>query len=51
MSWLAGAELDAGYWLANVREPVRFAAAVRALAGRGHRVFLEVGPERCWPRR
>ncbi|WP_206793889.1 type I polyketide synthase [Amycolatopsis sp. MtRt-6] len=41
-AWLAGTELDAGYWYANVREPVRFADAVRELAVAGHRVFAEV---------
>ncbi|MGV9411017.1 SDR family NAD(P)-dependent oxidoreductase [Nocardia sp. NPDC003693] len=35
---------DADYWCANVREPVRFADATRALVGAGHRVFVEVGP-------
>ncbi|MET7768779.1 SDR family NAD(P)-dependent oxidoreductase [Nocardia sp. NPDC005366] len=35
---------DADYWCANVREPVRFADAVRGLLGADHRVFLEVGP-------
>ena len=39
---VAGPELDAAYWRRNVREPVRFAAAVGALAG--HAAFLEVGP-------
>jgi len=41
-AWLPGTELDAGYWYANVREPVRFADAVRELAAAGHRVFAEV---------
>ncbi|WP_336083576.1 type I polyketide synthase [Nocardia sp. SSK8] len=35
---------DAEYWCANVRQPVRFAAAVGAVVRAGHRVFLEVGP-------
>ena len=39
-----GTELDAGYWYANVRQTVRFADAVRALAADGHRVFVEVSP-------
>jgi acyl transferase domain-containing protein/NADPH:quinone reductase-like Zn-dependent oxidoreductase/NADP-dependent 3-hydroxy acid dehydrogenase YdfG len=34
----------AEYWCDNVREPVRFAAAIDALIGDEHRVFLEVGP-------
>lgn len=33
---------DAGYWVANLRNPVRFAAAVAAAAEDGHRIFLEV---------
>jgi 6-methylsalicylic acid synthase len=33
---------DAGYWVANLRNPVRFADAVAAAAQDGHRVFLEV---------
>jgi acyl transferase domain-containing protein len=35
---------DAAYWAANLRDPVRFAAAVAAAAADGHRVFLEVSP-------
>ncbi|WP_367127523.1 SDR family NAD(P)-dependent oxidoreductase [Saccharothrix sp. HUAS TT1] len=42
---LPGAALDAGYWYRNLAEPVRFADGVRALAGAGHRVFLELGPQ------
>ncbi|WP_280505957.1 SDR family NAD(P)-dependent oxidoreductase, partial [Nocardia farcinica] len=41
---VTGADWDAGYWCANVREPVRFADAARAAIGEGARVFLEVGP-------
>ncbi|MFE0020903.1 type I polyketide synthase [Amycolatopsis sp. NPDC059021] len=41
---LDGAELDAGYWYANVRRPVRFMESVLALAGSGHRAFVEVSP-------
>ncbi|NAS20741.1 SDR family NAD(P)-dependent oxidoreductase [Herbidospora sp. NEAU-GS84] len=36
--------LDADYWLANQRHPVRLAAAVEAAAADGHRLFLEVAP-------
>ncbi|MDP7722115.1 type I polyketide synthase [Mycobacterium sp. TY814] len=36
--------LDAEYWCANVRRPVRFADTVKALMAAGHRTFLEVGP-------
>lgn len=39
-----GETLDANYWWENVRRPVRFEAAVRTLAGLGHRLFLEIGP-------
>ncbi|MFG2329426.1 amino acid adenylation domain-containing protein [Streptomyces sp. NPDC048604] len=39
-----GPELDAGYWWSNVRDTVRFRAAVDAMAADGHRVFLELGP-------
>jgi acyl transferase domain-containing protein len=42
--WMDGAELDAAYWYANVRETVRFDEAVRALAASGHRVFIEASP-------
>jgi acyl transferase domain-containing protein/thioesterase domain-containing protein/acyl carrier protein len=38
-----GADLDAAYWWRNVREPVRFASAIGALIGAGHRLFLEIG--------
>lgn len=33
---------DAAYWAANLRNPVRFAAAVAAAIDDGHRIFLEV---------
>ncbi|WP_328467272.1 non-ribosomal peptide synthetase/type I polyketide synthase [Streptomyces sp. NBC_00448] len=39
-----GPELDAGYWWQNVRDPVRFQAAVESLVDDGHRLFLEIGP-------
>jgi len=42
--WLAGPELDAGYWYASLRSPVEFGRAVRALAAQGHGVFIEVSP-------
>jgi acyl transferase domain-containing protein/acyl carrier protein len=32
------------YWWRNLREPVRFEAALRAAIARGARLFLEVGP-------
>ncbi|HEY2261431.1 MAG TPA: type I polyketide synthase, partial [Streptosporangiaceae bacterium] len=42
--WADGTALDAGYWYDNVRRTVRFAESVRALAGEGYRVFVEVSP-------
>ena len=36
------AVLDARYWYENLREPVRFGAAVEQLAGQGYRLFVEV---------
>jgi acyl transferase domain-containing protein/NADPH:quinone reductase-like Zn-dependent oxidoreductase/short-subunit dehydrogenase len=41
---LPGESLDAGYWWRNVRAPVRFDPAVRALAATGVTLALEVGP-------
>ncbi|MFG2139520.1 type I polyketide synthase [Streptomyces sp. NPDC048650] len=38
------AELDAGYWFRNLREPVRFGPAVEELLNSGHTTFLEVSP-------
>jgi acyl transferase domain-containing protein/acyl carrier protein len=35
---------DAAYWVDNLREPVRFGAAVLAALDDGHRVFLELSP-------
>ncbi|THA34109.1 SDR family NAD(P)-dependent oxidoreductase [Streptomyces sp. A1277] len=34
--------MDAGYWLTNLRRPVRFADAARTLAEQGHTAFVEV---------
>ncbi|MFG1949359.1 type I polyketide synthase [Nonomuraea sp. NPDC048826] len=36
--------LDGAYWAANLRDPVRLAAATAAAAQDGHRVFLEISP-------
>ncbi|WP_372616769.1 SDR family NAD(P)-dependent oxidoreductase [Falsiroseomonas sp.] len=41
---LADGEADAGYWWRNLREPVRFEAAVRGALAAGARLFLEIGP-------
>lgn len=41
---LEGPELDAAYWMRNLREPVRFETAVRLLAEQGHTRFLEISP-------
>ncbi|MFF0459371.1 type I polyketide synthase [Streptomyces mexicanus] len=41
----AAAPAEAGHWLRNLREPVRFDQAVRALAQDGCDVFVEVGPQ------
>ncbi|WP_367847704.1 SDR family NAD(P)-dependent oxidoreductase [Rhodoferax sp. WC2427] len=34
----------AGYWCRNVREPVRFRAAIEDLLDHGYRLFVEIGP-------
>jgi acyl transferase domain-containing protein/acyl carrier protein len=39
-----GATLGAAYWARNLREPVRFATAVRALVAEGCDTFIEMGP-------
>ncbi|MFJ8857563.1 SDR family NAD(P)-dependent oxidoreductase [Streptomyces sp. NPDC102451] len=36
--------LDAAYWYTNLREPVRLADTVGALAEAGHTLFLEISP-------
>ncbi|MCX4984425.1 SDR family NAD(P)-dependent oxidoreductase [Streptomyces sp. NBC_00572] len=41
---LDGAELDVAYWYRNLREPVRFEPAVRALLDAGHELFIEMSP-------
>ncbi|WP_407288206.1 beta-ketoacyl synthase N-terminal-like domain-containing protein [Streptomyces sp. BP-8] len=38
-----GGALDGAYWGRNLREPVRFAQAVRHLADAGCRTFVEIG--------
>ncbi|MEH0971253.1 amino acid adenylation domain-containing protein [Micromonospora sp. CPCC 205546] len=39
-----GSALDARYWYRNLRQPVRFADAVRTAYDRGHRIFIEASP-------
>ncbi|MEU7634233.1 beta-ketoacyl synthase N-terminal-like domain-containing protein [Nocardia sp. NPDC049220] len=41
---IAGTELTSDYWADNVRQPVRFADAVKAAATDGQQVFLELAP-------
>jgi acyl transferase domain-containing protein/acyl carrier protein len=36
---------DPRYWRRHARQPVRFAAGVRALHAQGYRVFVEIGPQ------
>ncbi|MEU4206225.1 acyltransferase domain-containing protein, partial [Streptomyces sp. NPDC026294] len=42
--WLAGPEVDAGYWFANLRQTVRFEEAVRSLLEAGYGAFVEISP-------
>ncbi|GAB2933079.1 type I polyketide synthase [Streptomyces heilongjiangensis] len=39
-----GPRQDGTYWYRNLREPVAFAPAVRALARAGHHTFIEISP-------
>ncbi|WFE23122.1 SDR family NAD(P)-dependent oxidoreductase [Solwaraspora sp. WMMD937] len=38
------AQLDADYWYRNMRDPVEFEQATRAMLAEGHRAFLEPSP-------
>lgn len=38
------ADLDAAYWMSNLREPVRFSDSIRKVADEGQAVFVEVSP-------
>ncbi|WP_369244602.1 SDR family NAD(P)-dependent oxidoreductase [Streptomyces sp. R41] len=39
-----GDRLDAEYWFANLRQPVRFADAIRRMLDDGYRYFVELSP-------
>jgi len=41
---LAGEALDPAHWVRNFSEPAFFSRAIDLLIGRGHRVFIDVGP-------
>lgn len=41
---MGGADLGAGYWWRNVRQPVQFSRAIGALVSNGCRVFVEISP-------
>ncbi|HET8814602.1 MAG TPA: acyltransferase domain-containing protein [Solirubrobacterales bacterium] len=41
---VAATDLDAGYWSANLRGPVLFEPAIRAIRRDGCDVFVEIGP-------
>jgi acyl transferase domain-containing protein/acyl carrier protein len=43
-SALEGATMDAAYWVAQLRSPVRFAEGVRALQSAGIDAYIEIGP-------
>ncbi|UUU26923.1 type I polyketide synthase [Streptomyces sp. DSM 40750] len=38
------AELDAGYWYTNLRQPVRLTDALRTARAAGHTAYIECGP-------
>lgn len=41
----AGTILDAAYWRDNIRQPVRFEAAMKAMSAEPVRQFIELGPD------
>ncbi|WP_394842169.1 amino acid adenylation domain-containing protein [Pendulispora brunnea] len=46
-TWITAAQAqDPNYWVQHLRQPVRFAEGVRALATRPDRIALEIGPGR-----
>nr|WP_323183774.1 SDR family NAD(P)-dependent oxidoreductase [Streptomyces canus] len=42
--WCPGADMDAAYWVDNLRMPVRLAAVVELLTAQGYGRFIEVSP-------
>ncbi|NUT40639.1 MAG: amino acid adenylation domain-containing protein [Thermoactinospora sp.] len=42
--WLDGTAMDASYWFDNMRQPVRLAESLTALAAQGFDSFVEVSP-------
>ncbi|EIV94779.1 polyketide synthase family protein, partial [Frankia sp. QA3] len=42
--WIDPTTLTADYWYTNLRQPVLFEAATRALLGDGHDLFIEISP-------
>ncbi|MFG2622735.1 SDR family NAD(P)-dependent oxidoreductase [Streptomyces sp. NPDC048507] len=42
--WLDTTTMDGAYWYTNLRSPVRFEEATRALAAQGFRCFVEASP-------
>lgn len=43
-SYTTGLDMDAAYWIKNLRHPVLFAATVQKLLDDGHSVFVEMSP-------
>lgn len=41
---IEGSKLDADYWYANVREPVRFVEGIKELVKDGFNTFIEISP-------
>ncbi|MEM9018060.1 MAG: polyketide synthase dehydratase domain-containing protein, partial [Verrucomicrobiota bacterium] len=41
---IAGTDMDPHYWWRNVRETVRFDAAIVSAINAGHQLYLEIGP-------
>ncbi len=42
--YLAGIEMDADYWVSNLRQTVNYATAIETLANDGYDVFIELSP-------